>query len=94
MTNIALALSGGGAKGSFQVGALDYIYNVELGITQPIAIVGTSVGAINAVKLAEGQNESFAELKDIWISHMNQDRDMWEWEPWAEGLPERCSTMP
>jgi predicted patatin/cPLA2 family phospholipase len=48
---IALALSGGGARGDFQVGALRYMYDHGL---YPQIVCGTSVGAINGVKLVEG----------------------------------------
>lgn len=49
----AFALSGGGAKGSFQVGALKFLYE-ERGL-RPDIVVGTSVGSVNGVKLAEGE---------------------------------------
>jgi hypothetical protein len=44
----AIVLSGGGAKGDFEVGAVRCIY--DRGI-RPDIICGVSVGAINAVKL-------------------------------------------
>jgi predicted acylesterase/phospholipase RssA len=47
----AIVLSGGGAHGDFEVGALRYLYN--RGLYAQI-ICGSSVGAINGVKLAEG----------------------------------------
>ncbi|MDQ3111285.1 MAG: patatin-like phospholipase family protein, partial [Bacteroidota bacterium] len=47
----AIVLSGGGAKGDFQVGVLKYLYKIE-GFF-PDLVIGTSVGAVNAVKLAE-----------------------------------------
>ena len=50
--NNALVLSGGGSKGAFQVGVLKYLYEVR-GF-RPDIITGTSVGALNAAKLAEG----------------------------------------
>jgi predicted acylesterase/phospholipase RssA len=46
----AIVLSGGGARGDFQVGALLYLYGVG---RYPQIICGSSVGAINGVKLAE-----------------------------------------
>jgi NTE family protein len=49
MSKIAFVLSGGGAKGSFQIGAITRLY--ELGI-KPDIIYGTSVGALNSVGLA------------------------------------------
>jgi predicted acylesterase/phospholipase RssA len=47
-----LALSGGGARGSFQVGALEYLYKVEN--YRPDVISSTSVGSINALAIAQG----------------------------------------
>src|SRR2546425_492636 len=47
----AIALSGGGARGDFEVGVLRYLYNRGL---YPQIICTTSVGSINGVKLAEG----------------------------------------
>ncbi|MCU0451966.1 MAG: patatin-like phospholipase family protein [Bernardetiaceae bacterium] len=64
----ALVLSGGGSKGAFQLGALQYIYHQ----VQPQVpgydfnlIAGVSVGALNGVMLA--QNE-FATLEKIWLN--------------------------
>lgn len=59
----AIVLSGGGAKGCFQLGVLDYlreigeIYNFDI-------ICGTSVGTLNAVMLAQ---EDYPKLKDLWF---------------------------
>jgi predicted acylesterase/phospholipase RssA len=52
---IAIVLAGGGAKGSFEVGAVRYLYDQGI---RPNILCGTSVGAINAAKLAEGQVSS------------------------------------
>lgn len=57
----AIVLSGGGAKGAFQVGALDQLvhkYNVK-----PKIVVGTSTGAIQALGVA--QND-VARLVEVW----------------------------
>jgi predicted acylesterase/phospholipase RssA len=59
----ALVLSGGGAKGSFEVGAVKYLW--EQGY-RPDIICGVSVGALNAAKLAECKDTSAAELEAIW----------------------------
>lgn len=58
----ALVLSGGGAKGAFQVGALDYLIN-EKKVDFEI-ICGVSVGALNASMVAQGD---FNTLKEIWL---------------------------
>lgn len=61
-TEKALVLTGGGALGAFQVGAIRRLF--ETGY-QPDVICGISVGAINAAKLAEGGN-AHEELYDMW----------------------------
>jgi hypothetical protein len=70
----AIALSGGGAKGSFQVGALEYLYEERK--IRPQIVTGTSVGAVNGVKLAEGETKDsktpghitgFAGLQKSWL---------------------------
>src|SRR5690349_21450638 len=48
----ALSLSGGGARGSFQLGALTALYDVY-GF-RPDVIAGTSVGSVNGIMLAQG----------------------------------------
>jgi predicted acylesterase/phospholipase RssA len=58
----ALVLSGGGAKGCFEVGAVQHLW--EQGY-RPDIICGVSVGALNAVKLAEGEG-AHTQLLDIW----------------------------
>lgn len=79
----ALVLSGGGARGDFQIGAIRYIY--EIGKI-PSILCGTSVGAINAIKLAEGENaanpmQGLAGLLKIWQSLKTND-DMYLAERW------------
>jgi len=59
----ALALGGGGGKGAFQVGVLQDLYARGL---KPVIITGTSAGALNGAKLAEGRPESIAELVRVW----------------------------
>ena len=56
----ALVLSGGGAKGAFQVGALRYLH--EQGYTWDV-IAGVSVGALNGTMLAM---DAFDELEALW----------------------------
>lgn len=79
----AITLSGGGAAGDFQVGALRFLY--DHGIV-PDIICGTSVGAINAVKLAEGEDpanprQGLAGLEALWSS-LEFNSDMYLPEPW------------
>jgi predicted acylesterase/phospholipase RssA len=73
----AIVLSGGGAKGDFEVGAVRALY--DLGVV-PRILVGTSVGALNAVKLAEGEDPAdptrgLPGLERIW-SGLRVDEDM------------------
>jgi NTE family protein len=77
MAGTAIVLSGGGAKGDFEVGAVRALY--DRGIV-PNILVGTSVGAINATKLAEGEDPAdpsrgLAGLEGIWAS-LRVDEDM------------------
>lgn len=68
----ALVLSGGGAKGAFQYGALRYIVENELQDKQPSEyfqiISGVSVGSLNGVMMAQNR---FLQLTDIW-DHISQ----------------------
>lgn len=70
------ALGGGGAKGSFQVGALLYLAK-KYDRYRPEALSGTSVGAINSLLIAQDGREGLDRLKDIWLSLQNT-RDMYE----------------
>lgn len=84
----AIALSGGGAKGSFQIGALRYLYQHVLGqalIPLPTVLAGTSVGAVNATKLAEGGRQAFEELEKIWRG-LYRNEDMYEEQSWFSTL--------
>lgn len=68
----ALALSGGGAKGSFEAGALMYIgqHWEELGIS---LVAGTSVGGINALAVSQWQSEIATRLPSLWLSLLNSE---------------------
>ena len=80
MTTSALVMSGGGSHGAFQLGAIRYLYGPKA--IRPLVICGSSVGAINAVKLAEaGPNDArheavVEELVALWRSMRTTD-DMW-----------------
>lgn len=67
---VAFVLSGGGPMGAVQVGMLTAL--MERGIV-PDALVGTSVGALNAVFLAnDPTTEGVRRLHEVW-SHMRRD---------------------
>jgi NTE family protein len=83
-----LVLSGGGAKGDFQVGAIRFLYDQGV---QPDIIAGTSVGAINGAKLAEGEgdpDQGLRGLESLWNS-LQFNSDMYQFEPWLAGIDER-----
>jgi predicted acylesterase/phospholipase RssA len=80
-TGKALVLSGGGAKGAFELGAITYLY--EAGI-KPDIICGTSVGALNAAKLAEGP-DGLAGLESLWSS-MRNNADMFINSDWLSEI--------
>jgi predicted acylesterase/phospholipase RssA len=85
---IAFALSGGGSQGSFEAGALRFLYD-DLKI-RPSIICGSSVGSIIAAKLAEGDapdgsRRAIDEVEEIWRGLKSND-DMWLSEPWLEKL--------
>jgi predicted acylesterase/phospholipase RssA len=87
----ALVLGGGGALGDFELGVLQYLYQYNI---RPQIICGTSVGAINAAKLAEGEgtpqetDRGFKGLQNIWLQNMNSPADMYVKEPAFAALPD------
>jgi predicted acylesterase/phospholipase RssA len=90
---IAFGLSGGGSQGSFEAGVLRFLYD-DLRIA-PSILVGSSVGAIIAAKLAEGDDpetgrRAIDEVEAIWRGLRSND-DMWLAEPWLEKLRSQVS---
>ena len=83
---VALVLSGGGARGDFEVGAVQYLYETGM---RPEIICTTSVGSINGLKLAEGEvhgpNRGLRGLVSIWLS-LQDDTSMWEEEKWLTNI--------
>ncbi|RPF26685.1 patatin-like phospholipase family protein [Georgenia muralis] len=85
---VGLVLSGAGARSSFQIGALRYLYD-EVGIT-PQVISGTSAGAILGSVLAQagdhaGQRRALAHLERLWLD-MQDDSDMFTELDWYARL--------
>jgi predicted acylesterase/phospholipase RssA len=72
MKKLAFVLSGGGARGALQVGALRALLEAEI---HPDLLVGTSVGAVNATYLAvNGVNlASIDGLVSAWESASKAD---------------------
>lgn len=64
----ALILSGGGGRGAYHCGVIEYL---ELIGWVPDILVGTSIGAINAAAIASGRTAQ--ELKARWLA-MTSDR--------------------
>ena len=80
----ALVLSGGGACGDFEVGALAYLYDNGFFAGE---ICSTSVGSVNAIELAHGgdiatQKAAFDRLKMVWSSALIVNDDMYDEAPW------------
>lgn len=87
-----LVLAGGGARGDFQVGAIRFLYDQGI---QPDVIAGTSVGAINGSKLAEGEgepNQGLQGLESLWTS-LQFNSDMYLFESWLGRIDERIRSF-
>ncbi len=78
MSGTALVLSGGGAKGAFEVGAEFYLREVK-GCRWSV-VAGVSVGALNAAMLAQ---EKYDELKRCWETLCNEDIYTGELSAWT-----------
>lgn len=76
-----LVLTGGGAKGAYQAGALKYI--AELGLV-PQIIAGTSIGALNGAVLSS--SHSFPQA----VQHLNQ---LWDQLGQSDILRPNTSTL-
>src|ERR1043165_2307632 len=66
----ALVLSGGGAKGAFEMGAMEYIQQEQPSYFDFHIVAGISVGSLNGVMIAQ---KKFAELQNIWNT-INNDK--------------------
>ncbi len=64
MKKIGLCLSGGGARGAYQIGAVKALQELEI-FNQIKYFSGTSIGAVNAAVLATNTIEH---AKDIWFN--------------------------
>jgi len=66
MSKYALVLSGGGAKGSYQCGAIKCLIEKGFSGENPFDIItGTSIGAINGAMTAQN---SIREMEELWLS--------------------------
>lgn len=59
---IGLVLQGGGARGSYHLGAIEALYERGYRFN---TVVGTSIGAINGAFIASNE---FSKLKNLWLS--------------------------
>ncbi|MEO8745719.1 MAG: patatin-like phospholipase family protein [Candidatus Dormiibacterota bacterium] len=65
-------LGGGGARGAAQVGVLQALF--EAGVEAPVAIVGTSVGALNGSAIAAYPSlAGTMMLREVWMSRQAVD---------------------
>ena len=65
--HVGLVLSGGGARGAFQVGVWEVLRNDRRGLGGPPAVIsGTSAGALNGALIAAGRTPR--EMLDFWVS--------------------------
>jgi NTE family protein len=67
---VAFVLSGGGPLGALQVGFLQALF--ERGIL-PDFVVGVSVGALNAVAIADPSPAGVESLRDLWLRMRRED---------------------
>jgi predicted acylesterase/phospholipase RssA len=80
---VALVLSGGGSKGAFEAGAARCLFDVKK--VKPDIIAGSSVGALNAAKLAEGGVLAITELEQLWLG-LNTPTDFYLEPQWLQSL--------
>lgn len=80
----ALVLSGGGAKGIFQVGALRYIFTET--DWKPDIIAGVSVGALHTAILSKHTHKDLAveELEHIWFDRIKSKNDIYRDSLWRK----------
>lgn len=83
-----LVLSGGGAKGAFQVGAMQNLQRLGY---WPRGIAATSVGAVNALGFAERSWAGLDKVAQLWLS-MNSPLDVYTPEPWLREV-DRLETL-
>jgi len=58
----ALALGGGGTRGSYEIGVWEYLREIELPIR---SIAGTSIGSVNGAMMVQ---KDFEQAKEAWLS--------------------------
>lgn len=86
----AWVLSGGGAKGAFQVGAVRCLRDVAQ--LSPAIVACASAGALNGLKVAENRSASIGELEGLW-DQMTFPQDLAIPRPWARTLGRQALTV-
>ncbi len=81
----AIALSGGGTKGDFELGAVRALFSRGI---RPDILCGTSVGSINAATIAQGAG-GLEELEKIWFFLLRKNEDMYLPDPVFASFPQR-----
>jgi NTE family protein len=78
------ALSGGGSRGAFQLGAATFLMRDAR--LRPWGIAACSVGSVNACALAEGDETGSEKLRHAWFGVASRN-DMYEWQGgWIDEL--------
>ena len=80
VTSYGIVMSGGGARGAYEVGVLDYLYREfpqRVGRMPHFDVIsGTSVGAVNSAALAATSNDpatGMMLLADVWLGQSLSD---------------------
>ena len=68
---VGLALGGGGAKGSYQLGVLKALIEHGILYDHIDAVAGTSIGAMNALMVTGRM--SYEEMNEVWYDMSNKD---------------------
>lgn len=80
---VGLVLAGGGAKGAYQAGCVDYLRSI--GLTDYYVVAGSSVGSLNGAAVASGK---IPEIVEVWkqISLRQILVPSWRLLPFASGV--------
>ena len=82
----AIVLSGGGAKGDFEVGSCSYLLHHRWDELNVKSVIGTSVGSINVLGLATNNGLATAHImEDEWLG-LKSRGDMFRVAPWIGNI--------
>src|SRR5687768_851305 len=74
-SDVGMVLTGGGARGAYQVGVLSYLARAHPNLTVPI-LTGVSAGAVNAAHVAAHPgtfHQAVAEMRTLWSELRPED---------------------